>query len=159
GEFAGEAVFTMGADGKSFLGTYTAEDNPKLTPELLQGTWSGKRASKNTATDFSGAWATETDKGWGYTFILSQQGNNVSGTYLVSDSDGKAAGTGSIVGTVKGRVVKFDWQQKPDFTGTGQFTMSANGKKFTGIYRADPHPDLPPEFMQGTWSGRRIVSN
>lgn len=159
GEFEGTAQFSMSSNNKSFTGIYTAEANPQLGTEFLQGTWSGKRASPNTPTGvtFAGSWITATDKGWQYLMILSQKGNKVTGTYQpMSAETGKLSGVGTLTGQVKGRVLKFDWDQEPDFVGTGQFTMAESGDQFAGVYRSDPHPDLPPEFLQGTWTGRQV---
>jgi hypothetical protein len=156
GEFRGTAQFTMSGDNKSFSGVYTAEDHPSLEAEYLQGTWSGTRKKTSGSNkDFSGFWLTTTDKGWKYNVVIIEQGHNtVAGAYSVQEPNGTPRSEkGSLSGRVKGRVLSFSWKQEPDFTGTGQWTLGDDGKSFTGVYRSDPHPDLPSELRQGTWTG------
>jgi hypothetical protein len=156
GEFRGKGQFALSADGNSFSGVYQAEDNPKLGANFLTGKWTGVRHVDlgSGGVDFSGSWLSQTDKGWTYRFIVAQEGNSVTGTYEAFDTADHAQGTGSIRGKVEGRVLKFKWQQG-EFHGTGEFSLDDSGRAFTGVYAADPNPKLAPEFLQGTWSGRK----
>jgi hypothetical protein len=146
GEFEGTGQFSMGSDGNSFTGVYQADANPKLGPEYLQGSWSGTRKA---TPGFGGVWDTKTDKNWTYVITLIQKGKNVNGTYVAMNGD-----TGEIAGKVNGKVLKFAWEQG-EFEGTGQFSLAADGKTFTGVYQTDPTPKLGPEYLQGTWSGTK----
>jgi hypothetical protein len=154
GEFTGTAQFSMADDGNSFTGVYETEEHPSLPPEYLTGVWSGERKS-TSGGNFAGTWSTKTDKGWTYHLILAQEGNEVTGTYQALTPEAELKQTGSISGVVNGRVLKFDWHEEK-FDGTGQFTLSADGKRFTGVYRSDPNPELPPEYQQGQWGGVRV---
>jgi hypothetical protein len=146
GEFEGTGQFAMNADGDSFTGVYQADQNDKLPPEFLQGKWTGTRQKPG---NFGGVWDTKTDKNWTYVITLIQKGKNVNGTYVAQDG-----GTGEIDGKVSGKVLQFDWEQG-EFKGTGQFSLAANGKTFTGVYQAEPNAKLGPEYLQGTWSGTK----
>lgn len=129
--FAAFALLALGLAGPAF-----ATSKPK--------------ASKTTA-DFGGVWESKTDKNWTYTLDLEQDGNEVEGTYVSQDGS-----TGEITGTVKGRVLRFEWDHENGrFTGTGQFKISSDGETFSGVYDTDETAKLAPEFLQGTWSGKR----
>ncbi len=147
GGFRGTGQFSMKGDD-SFAGVYQAEENAKLGPNELQGSWFGKRNSK---ANFSGVWDTITDKGWTYKITLRQKGKRVSGTYIVQDGS-----QGSISGEVNGRSLSFEWEQDGGFTGEGQFSLATDGASFSGVYSAEPQQGLAPEFLQGTWKGNKI---
>jgi hypothetical protein len=62
---------------------------------------------------------------------LQQSGKNVTGTYTWKK--------GKVVGTTTNHVFTGTWSQKPTYQGSSDsgpfvFTMSSNGKKFTGLW-------------------------
>ena len=158
GDFQGTGQFSISDDNNSFAGTYETEDNGQLSADLLQGVWTGTKSTKSNlaGVDFEGVWLTTTDKGWKYIFVVTQQGAQVSGTYTVNNpnNDFKIEGTGSVVGKVKGRTLKFNWHQG-NYDGKGQFTMNDAGDEFSGVYSTVNGDDLPPEYRQGTWNGKK----
>ena len=81
---------------------------------------------------------------------LTQHGATVTGTYNFC--------TGSVQGTMSGQVLSGTWSQaQPRPCGGGaeptngnfSFTMSANGKNFTGFYTWPGNPAQQP------WTGKR----
>jgi hypothetical protein len=72
---------------------------------------------------------------------LRQDGNRVTGTY---EHRG-----GVIEGTVTGSTLRFTWRQE-DRSGTGSFTLSADGNRFDGTWTADAG-----DPREGTWIGQR----
>ncbi len=93
-------------------------------------------------TGWSGTW----DTNWG-TMILTQSGNQVTGTYTWD--------SGHIVGTVSGNVFTGTWAEAPSYNppddaGEVQLTMSPDGQTISGQWRYD---------SSGSWygwSGTRI---
>ena len=79
--------------------------------------------------DWSGTWSTT------YGMMhLTQTGNQVTGTYAYNN--------GHIVGTVSGNVLTGTWSEAPtysppDHAGDVQFTISSDGKTFSGHWRYD----------------------
>lgn len=100
---------------------------------------------------FTGTWNTKTDKNWSYLMTLVQDGREVTGSYVAQDNS-----KGRIKGRVGANIMEFNWEQDGGYTGTGQFALAADGNSFSGIYRANPHPNLKdPRLLQGAWSGTR----
>jgi hypothetical protein len=92
---------------------------------------------------WSGTWSTN----WG-TMILSQSGNQVSGTYT-HDS-------GIIVGTISGDVLYGTWSEAPTYSppndaGDVVLTISPDGNSLTGQWRYGSSGS-----WSGSWSGTRI---
>lgn len=100
--------------------------------------------------DYTGTWNSRTDKNWSYEITLTQQGNRVSGVYVVENG-----AQGRMHGVVEDNVLTFDWDQDGGYTGTGRFVLSADGKSFAGTYHVDPDSTLTPDLHSGTWSGTR----
>ena len=88
---------------------------------------------------FTGTWSAEA-QGSGYTFVLNQNGNTVSGNY--SGGDGS---NGQLNGSVSGNVLRFTWQQTDGVSGSGKFALSSDGNSFDGSYtrRATAEPSTP----------------
>ena len=88
------------------------------------------------ATGWTGTW----DTNWG-TMVLSQSGNQVSGTYTWD--------SGHIAGTVSGNVFIGTWSEAPSYSapndaGEVQLTLSADGQTLSGQWRYD---------SSGSWYG------
>jgi hypothetical protein len=88
------------------------------------------------ATGWTGTW----DTNWG-TMVLSQSGNQVSGTYTWDN--------GHISGTVAGNVFSGTWSESPSYSppndaGDVQLTLSADGQTISGQWRYD---------SSGSWYG------
>ncbi len=90
---------------------------------------------------FAGKW----DTTWGE-MTLTQTGDRVTGTYTHPWHNG------TIDGTVKDRVLRFNWTQNNRSPGTGRFTLSADGQTFSGEYNNKSDPDAPAD---GQWTGKR----
>jgi len=90
---------------------------------------------------FTGLWTTTYGA-----MRLTQHGAEVSGTY-------QFAGVSRIRGTLKAendRVFRFTYDQPDGETGEGEFTLSEDGARFDGTWRAANGP-------HGRWSGTRAV--
>lgn len=132
----GTARFTLSEDGNRFTGTFTVTDSGGAD-RPGSGSWNGTRkqaaAPRPTpSANFAGNWQTEdrTRDGsvYRYDIRLNQTGDRVTGTYAYG------AG-GSIEGTVTGNLLTFTWTENNSRRrGTGQFTLAADGKSFSGSY-------------------------
>lgn len=113
--------------------------------------WLAEAAGRN----FTGTWNTRTDKGAEFAMTLSQSGMEVSGTYSHPQY-----GVGTINGDVKGRTLRFDWNQQYDggtAFGHGRLALATDGNSFTGTYATDAsEPEIADEFQQGLWTGVRL---
>src|SRR5215471_18373941 len=86
---------------------------------------------------FTGSWTTTTaNPGWIYDMTLTQSGATVTGNYTVTTAGDQQNTKGTITGTASGGTLKFTWAQEyrdkgkiisNAFTGTGQFTLCADG--------------------------------
>lgn len=102
-------------------------------------------------TSFTGTWDTRTDKNWTYVITFDQDGKSVSGKYVAQDGS-----KGKISGKVKDGVLEFKWEQDGGFKGTGQFSLSSDGRTFSGIYTTEPNKKITDSrYLQGSWSGTR----
>jgi hypothetical protein len=97
------------------------------------------------APTFTGTWSAEA-QGSGYTFVLNQDGNTVTGNY--SGGDGS---NGQLNGSVSGNVLRFAWQQTDGVSGAGKFALSGDGNSFDGSYTLGTDPDV----AEGSWNGTR----
>lgn len=89
------------------------------------------------AADWAGTW--ETNFG---TMSLTQNGTSVTGSYAYQ--------SGSINGTVSGNTLTGTWVETDD-RGTFSFTLSADGKSFSGSWKeTSPNPN-----QGGSWNGSR----
>ncbi len=97
------------------------------------------KVQNSSPANFAGAWNTGVGK---YRFArkltLTQSGNKVSGSYTF-DWQGKKI-EGKVEGTVTGNTLAFKWTEAGRGKGsdTGEFTMAANGKGFSGSYKGEP---------------------
>ncbi len=94
------------------------------------------------ARTFTGSWQTD----WG-AMKLTQTGNRVQGTY---EHD-----SGRISGTVSGNLFKGQWtevptRKGPNDAGAVEFTLSADGKSFTGRWN---YVGPPPTSWSLNWAG------
>ncbi len=87
---------------------------------------------------FDGVWFTDFGE-----MHLTQQGNQVSGTY---DYDG-----GKLTGTVTDSVLRFQWTQAGG-KGSGRFLLAADGKSFKGYWYRGADPALADQVWNGTRS-------
>jgi hypothetical protein len=89
---------------------------------------------------YAGQWSTT----WG-DMTLTQDGDHVSGTYT------HPWHTGTIDGTLSNGVLTFNWiQSNRPQGGRGTFTLSADGKSFSGSYTNNQ-----ADVGSGNWSGTR----
>lgn len=97
--------------------------------------------------DFTGSWTTTTSLGGVYTMTLKQQGAAVTGAYLGDN----APIDGELGGSLYGRTLSFGWKQKDGLTGTGSFSLAADGQSFTGGWSWAGQPNI----KAGDWNGVR----
>lgn len=89
------------------------------------------------AANFNGSW--ETNFG---VIVMTQTGTTVTGTYSYD--------SGSLTGIVTGNTLKGTWVESDD-KGTFVFTLSADGKSFTGSWQeTEPDPN-----QGGGWNGKK----
>lgn len=92
------------------------------------------------AGPFTGTWNTVVGGTHGYTVVLKQNGNTVSGSY--------SPGNGKIFdGVVVRNNLTFKWSRDGGNEGTGEFTLDENGKSFKGSSAA-----LKPRQFTTTWN-------
>ncbi|MBC8044157.1 MAG: hypothetical protein IAF08_12030 [Rhizobacter sp.] len=102
-------------------------------------------ASAQKKGDVSGTY--QTDFG---VLTLSQSGTAVTGSYSYPGPDGKPV-AGSLTGTLKGKGLKFTWEQQQGegkSGGDGQFVFAAGMKSYKGTWS-----DM--KGQSGKWSGTR----
>jgi hypothetical protein len=92
---------------------------------------------------FAGAWSTIAG-GVAHSITFSQNGDSVTGAYSAADGS-----SGTMSGKLKGKVLRFNWSQADGVSGTGKFTLSADGQSFKGSYAFGQ--DAP----EGSWNGTR----
>ncbi len=124
------AVATIQA-GKPTLAPTAAAQKATKTPS----------AAASGACQWTGTWSTT----WG-DMQLVQKGKEVTGTY---ETD-----SGKLKGTVSGSTFTGTWSEAPDYTapdnaGDVKFTMSADCKSFTGLWRYGSEGDW------SEWDGER----
>jgi hypothetical protein len=95
---------------------------------------------------FSGDWDTRCFGGFTYKMRLTQKGDRVTGTY-----EGNT--TGTIEGTVVGRVLRYRWSQSNGNKGAGKFSLEPDGKTFKGGYTYSDDPELSDRYWNGTRVG------
>lgn len=109
----------------------------------------GDSPSGASSVNLTGTWdATYTFTGFsvGSAITLTQSGNNLTGTYVVSGG----FPTGQVTGTVSGNNVTFHFAQDPPCLGTfnGSGTLSNNARRITGSYTgSDCSGSLSPTFV------------
>jgi hypothetical protein len=150
---AGDFEFTLSPDGKSWTGRWRfAQPGDPWKPWL--GTCSGGPCRNGSAGTPSGkasgapTWAGTWSTTWG-AMILRQNGNRVEGAYAYSE--------GRLRGTVSGRVLRGTWDEAPtraapSEAGDFEFTLSPDGKSWTGRWRF-AQPGDPWKPWLGTCSG------
>lgn len=140
---------TFGARGSSMLGALLFVTALVLLPLPAKA-----QGGKKSGASFAGAWETVAGSSTKYTVRLTQAGNKVTGSY--SPRNGKIFG-----GVVTGDKLTFKWTQDGGYEGTGEFTLSEDGKGFTGSSTAikpetvtrswKTYVPLPPSSFAGTW--------
>ena len=107
---------------------------------------------KDTTTGDAGigkySWEGEWDTNWGK-MVLTQNGAAVTGTYTYDK--------GKISGTISGNVLAGTWSESPSYAppkdgGNVEFTMSADGKSFSGKWR------YGQEGSWGNWEGGKRIT-
>lgn len=111
-----------------------------LAAVLLLIPHSAAAAGQADKKSFTGVWETVAGSATRYTVRLTQVGKKVTGTY--SPRNGKI-----FSGVVVGNKVTFKWTQDGGYEGTGEFTLNADGKGFTGSATS-----TKPEVVTHTWS-------
>ncbi len=94
------------------------------------------------------SWTGEWDTNWGK-MVLTQSGNRVTGTYTHDQ--------GRIEGTIHGNTLTGTWSESPAYAppndaGDIEFTMSDDGKSFSGKWR------YGSEGNWGTWEGGKRIT-
>lgn len=151
---AGEIMFTLSKDGKSFSGKWRYGNS---------GNWSAWTGTKSATiaplvtienpepiievaapvTSWTGTWTTE----WG-DVLLAQEGNKVTGTYPHD--------TGKINGTNDNGKLTGLWSESPTYAGPSdagdiEWIMGVDGKTFTGNWRYGSEGTA----WSGNWNGTR----
>jgi hypothetical protein len=125
GEGAGKLTFS--ADGQSFQGTISTNDNPD---DPSGGSWSGVRAPS-----FTGAWRGKFGEGVMET-ILQQSGDQVTGHLRVNSAELGIVKNGVVVGRIFRftlvRIVFNGGRGREEYVGAGELTMDNNGTSFSG---------------------------
>lgn len=122
----------------------------RYTYEWKQVASSGAAASTPSGSLNLGtySWAGDWDTNWGK-MVLTQNGASVIGTYT-HDS-------GKVTGVVSGNILTGSWAESPSYSqprdgGDIEFTMSADGKSFTGKWR------YGSEGSWGNWEGGKRLT-
>jgi hypothetical protein len=114
-----------------------------LIPPTTTTTPIGTTPPTNRAI-FTGVWTTDFGE-----MRLAQEGNLVKGSYPLQD--------GAIEGLALGNVLRFTWNQRGNNkSGTGRFTLAADGNAFVGQWNYGTDPDAPAE---GNWNGARAAGS
>jgi hypothetical protein len=142
---AGDFVFTMSADGKSFTGNVKFGYGDSFMEDWLTD-WRGTRVPSSVGT-WSGTWDTQAG-----VLILTQTGTSITGDY--SDGSGNS---GKITGRVLGSTVMGTWSEPPTFlpphdAGDVEFYLSEDGKTFGGNWRYGP----ADHGWDGGWPGTKL---
>jgi hypothetical protein len=94
-----------------------------------------RRGGKQT---FTGIWAATFGE-----LRMKQVKNRVTGTYTTNE--------GSLEGSIVRGVLNFRWYEKGNNShGTGRFTLSEDGRSFTGTWNYGDDPDAPGSAWTGT---------
>lgn len=126
---AGEGVFTLAADGKSFAGRWRARGESAWNP------WKGERPAAAAEPGFAGLWDTRFGR-----LRLRQDGARVAGLY--------SYGAGTLEGTVEGGVLRFRY--KDSGAGEGEFRLAEGGRALAGRWQAKDEPGWKE------WTGARV---
>ena len=102
----------------------------------------GTASSSGTTSTVTEAWTATWQSDFG-PLKLKQQGNQVTGTYDTYDS-------ATINGTVTGDILVGTWTEWGGTTGDLEFTLSADGKSFTGQWRYAGESDTAWKQWNGT---------
>lgn len=119
----GEGEFELSADGFTFSGKW------RQTGDQQWGLWKGSRPKPK---DFNGLWRSASGP-----MRLTQTGDKVRGTYLW-------AGSGTIEGTVKGKVLTFTYTESTGAKGSGTFTLSDDADSYAGKWKEDGATEEKP---------------
>ncbi len=129
---AGQAKFTLAADGLKFQGTWQQDGTVGWLP------WNGKRI-ETKPLGFAGLW--ETTFGM---MRLTGNGGEVRGAYDY------ASGPATIAGEIKAQRLIFRYRE-PDRQGSASFELSEDAMSITGKWREDGDQNWRP------WTGKRVV--
>jgi hypothetical protein len=103
--------------------------------------------SASATANFTATWNTVTAASTRYTMTLSQNGNQVTGSYASVDG----AVTGTLSGTVEGDTLIYRWQEGPN-GGMGKFRLGDDGASFSGWWNSSA---TDPNAVSGAWNGTR----
>ena len=134
----GEGWFELAANGESFQGQWRQEGSTSWVD------WSGSRLAAATPTDFTGLWETSYGR-----MRLRQSGATVRGAY---DYDGPAR----ISGTVKDRILSFQYDQTNGEKGAGTFELAPDAAAFAGTWKATARASTGGA-SGGSWAGTRVL--
>jgi hypothetical protein len=117
-------------------------------------------AATAAAPDFAGNWnatyTSSTENATATLLALQQTGSAVTGTYTYGAGSNS---TGSIKGTVAGSVLTGTWSETFANTTVGgplAFTLSADGKSFTGKWANDSDAAGTINTTTNSWNGVRV---
>ncbi|MCC6982008.1 MAG: hypothetical protein IT535_01940 [Bauldia sp.] len=140
----GAGTFQLAGDNNSFTGSFSTD----LNPAFITGTWNGARTSLDrppiTQQSFHGVWSTGSSGGGGWTMNLTQNGQQVLGTY--APNGGNISGGTDNIG-----FLAYVWTQGAS-TGGGMFQIMPDGRNMMGTFSNDPNA---PFQVDGTWWGTR----
>lgn len=117
----------------------------------MAGTTTG--GNNTDLSSWSGEWNTNDN---GYKLYLTQTGNRVSGTYPFDE--------GRIEGRIVGNKLIGTWSEAPTYkpnrdAGDIEFTMSADGKSFSGRWRYGSNEEWRTNPWNGTRANATTVNN
>ena len=138
GTDAGSLILTLSADSKSFTGQYKTTGSATWTGKIT-----GTFVSGPVNMSWNGTWVTSRG-----TIVFNQFTTNaVTGSYTPND--------GRIDATANAFSLNGNWSQGPSYSGPDdagllQFTLSKDGRTFTGTYGKETSSTSKP------WTGVRI---
>ncbi len=143
---AGDFVFVLSSDGTSFSGDWRYGSCD--WDGDLRGSRAQQPAPTPTPVTPTGGWIGTWSTNWG-DMTLTQSGSTVTGTY--------AHDTGHITATVSGNYLQGTWSEAPSYAppndaGDVEWTLSSDGKSFTGHWRYDSSGAWQP------WTGTKTSS-
>ncbi len=138
GTDAGSLLLTLSADSKTFTGQYKTTGSTKWTGKIT-----GTFVSGPVNMSWNGTWVTTR----GSVVFNQFTTNAVTGSYVPND--------GRIDATANAFSLNGNWSQGPSYSGPDdagllQFTLSKDGRTFTGTYGKETSSTSKP------WSGVRI---
>ncbi len=140
----GAGTFRLAGDNQSFTGSFSFD----LNPAFISATWNGTRTSLDRPPiiqiPFTGVWSTASSGGGSWTMSLTQNGQQVLGTY--APNGGNITGGTDTIG-----FMAYAWTQGAA-TGGGMFQIMPDGRNMMGTFSNDQNQ---PFRVDGLWWGTR----